>query len=217
MDLSKTSFPVYDDGVKTKEDFIQRAKKGLQSKNEEILTFIDNGNVQGLIHYYVIEADKYIGINFLSIASAYAKALRELLDYWHIRYSGYEWNLYFPEQNADALSYMAQSGQKDAEQSVVEVLLFDEYHIQPESDSVISITKKIIMSSPVFTICLKRICIGPANVYWKKWIAGKFLFYQTRVRFTITEKEGVILRYLVLIFVKRNFPLIFQNHYSSPA
>jgi hypothetical protein len=97
MDLSKTSFPVYVDGIKTKENFIRRAKKGMQSKNEEILIFIDNGSVQGLIHYYVLEEDKYIGVNFISIRESYTKALSELLDYWRIRYSGYEWNIYFPE------------------------------------------------------------------------------------------------------------------------
>jgi N-acetylglutamate synthase-like GNAT family acetyltransferase len=142
MDLSKTSFPVYVDGIKTKENFIQRAKKGLQSKNEEILIFVDNGSVQGLIHYYVLEEDKYIGVNFISIRESYTKALRELLDYWRIRYSGYEWNIYFPEQNVNAISYMAQIGYEDAEQSVVEILLFDEYHIQPESNSIIPITKE---------------------------------------------------------------------------
>jgi hypothetical protein len=142
MDLSKTSFPVYVDGIKTKENFIQRAKKGMQSKNEEILIFVDNGSVQGLIHYYVLEEDKYIGVNFISIRESYVKALRELLDYWRIRYSGYEWNIYFPEQNVNAISYMAQIGCEDAEQSVVEVLLFDEYHMHPESDSIIHITKE---------------------------------------------------------------------------
>jgi hypothetical protein len=105
----------------------------MESKSEEILTFVDNARFKGLIHYYVLEEDKYIGINFISIRESYAKALWELLDYWRIRYSGYEWNIYFPKQNTDAISYMVQSGYVGAEQSVVEVLLFDEYQMQPES------------------------------------------------------------------------------------
>ncbi len=39
LDLSKSSYPTYTDGIKTKEDFIRTAKKALEKENEEILLF----------------------------------------------------------------------------------------------------------------------------------------------------------------------------------
>lgn len=136
LDMSRTSFPVYTDGVKHREDFIRCCQKGMGRDDEEILLFIENGIVEGVIHYYVLEDDCYIGVNFISIWKRYAKALEELFGYWEVKYSGYSWNIYFPEENTDAIGYMRSKGHKASERSVVDLLFFKEYELQPENGDI---------------------------------------------------------------------------------
>lgn len=141
LDLSQASFPIYNDGVKTKEYFIERSKKGMERDNEEILLYEEDGVVKGWIHYNFIEEDAYIGANNILVQDDYVKALDELLTYWEEKYPGYEWNLYFPEENEETITFLEESGCEDLEQSIVDILLFENYQRQPGSENVISITK----------------------------------------------------------------------------
>ena len=139
-DLSCSSFPVYNDGVKTKEFFCKRSIKGLSSPEEEILLFEDNGMVEGWIHYYHFDADKYLGMNSMLIRNGYEKALSELFDYWNLNYSGYMLALYFPEENKEALQFMEKNGFSDICQDVVDVLLFKDYMPLAESENIVRVT-----------------------------------------------------------------------------
>lgn len=60
LDPSKSSFPSYADGIKTKEDFLAVAKRGFE--NEEIYIFEHGGEMRGWIHFYVLKKDRYIGL-----------------------------------------------------------------------------------------------------------------------------------------------------------
>ena len=139
LDISHTSFPVYTDGVKTKQQFMQRSEKGLNRSNEEILIFEKNGNAEGWIHYYVIPDDKYLGICSMSVRSGYAEAFHELLAYWKEYYPQYKFSLYFPEENHEILRYMNEHGYQDLSQDVVDVLLFQDYKLRDESKNVAEI------------------------------------------------------------------------------
>lgn len=142
MDLSKASFPIYADGVKTKDFFINQSKKGLEHENEEILLFEQDGIVEGWIHYFFIKEDNYIGPNNILVRTGYAEALNELLLYWKEHFPGYKWHTYFPQENQKALSFMEEKGYVCKERQVVDVLLFDNYTPRVESKNVISINKE---------------------------------------------------------------------------
>lgn len=139
-DLAHSSFPVYNDGVKTKEFFCEKSLKGLDNDEEEILLFENNGQAEGWIHYYRIDSDKYLGINSMLIKNGYEKALSELFDYWNLKYSGYMWALYFPEENKDALHFMEKKGLSVSSGDVVDVLLFKDYTPQAEGENIVQIT-----------------------------------------------------------------------------
>ena len=62
LDPSRSSFPSYADGIKTKEDFLAIAKRGFESENEEIYIFEHGGEMRGWIHFYVMKEDKYISL-----------------------------------------------------------------------------------------------------------------------------------------------------------
>ena len=136
LDLSRTSFPVYTDGIKTKQQFLKRSEDGLHRSDEEILIFEKNGSIEGWIHYYVIPVDKYLGICSMSIRSGYAEAFDELLAYWKEKYPQHRFSLYFPEENHEIMDYMLAHGFQDRSQEVVDVLLFRNYELQHESKNV---------------------------------------------------------------------------------
>lgn len=138
-DLSHASFPVYTDGVKTEEDFKRISQRGLDRDNEEIFLFEHNETVEGWVHYYYIEDDKYIGVANLLVREGCKEALGELLEYWKKKLPGYTWCMYFPEENHEALSFMKKCNYQDKEQEVVDVLFFDDYSPVPEDGCVIQI------------------------------------------------------------------------------
>ncbi|MDE6607268.1 MAG: hypothetical protein K2K54_05880 [Lachnospiraceae bacterium] len=139
LELPHSGFPVYADGVKTKEDFINRSRMGLCSEEEEILLFEYQGNVQGWIHYYYIRENRYLGVSSILIRDGYERALEELLQYWNTKFPGYTWSLYFPEENTEALDFMKKRGCQDRGQEAVNVLLFENYSVKEESSAVIPI------------------------------------------------------------------------------
>lgn len=141
MDLSCSGFPVYTDGVKTRETFYDRSKKGLERDSEEILLYEEDGEVKGWIHYYFLEEDKYIGVCSILIETGYRHALEELFEYWKIKLHGFTWGLYFPEENVDAITYLRECGYQETEPEIVEVLLFENYTPKTESAGVISINR----------------------------------------------------------------------------
>lgn len=139
LKLPHSGFPVYTDGVKTKEDFISRSRMGLCREEEEILLFEYQGCVQGWIHYYDIREDRYLGVCSILIRDGYERALEELLEYWSTKFPEYTWSMFFPEENKEALAFMKKRGYQDRGQEAVNVLLFENYFVKEESSSVIPV------------------------------------------------------------------------------
>ena len=141
LDLSKSAFPIYTDGVKDKTYFYEVAKRGIERVHHEILLFEKDGVVEGWIHYYYLDEDKYIGVNTILVRNGYVDALEELFAYWKNRFTGYSWNMYLPDENQEALFFMRERGYADQGQEYVNVLLFDNYIVQQDSKKVISVGK----------------------------------------------------------------------------
>lgn len=142
MDLSKSAFPIYADGVKDKAYFYEVAQRGMERGHHEILLFEKENVVEGWIHYYYLEEDKYLAANTILINNGYAQALGELLDYWKHKFTGYSWNMYLPEENREAISFLKEQGYADQGQEYVNVLLFKDYVVQQDSRNIISIDEK---------------------------------------------------------------------------
>ena len=58
MDPTRSAYPTYRDGIKTMETFLRRSRKAFERDAEEMLLFEDDGEVQGLIHYYWLPEDR---------------------------------------------------------------------------------------------------------------------------------------------------------------
>ncbi|WP_322201649.1 hypothetical protein [Acutalibacter intestini] len=142
MDLRGSAFPVYTDGVKTKEDFLAKARRGLDRPGEELLVYEQEGVPLGWAHYYWLEEEQYIGPHSILAGKNYSRLLGELLAYWAKRHPGYRWHLYLPEENREAIAYLTGRGQQEASQENVDVLLFENYAPRPAQKQVVQVGPK---------------------------------------------------------------------------
>jgi len=110
MDLSKSSYPTYCDGIKTREMFVERSLKAFERETEDMLLFVCEGEVQGLIHYYWIPDDLYLATNVFAINRNTEQALSEFLSYIGDRFSGYDVVMGFPAENHSAVKYLSEQG-----------------------------------------------------------------------------------------------------------
>lgn len=118
LDQSKSSYPTYTDGIKTKEDFTQSAKDAFSREDEEILLFEEDGEVHGWIHYYVLKEDDYLKIQVFNVESGVERAIDEFISYVTEKYA--DCTVYFglPKANQNAISHLQKSGFTKNEESL---------------------------------------------------------------------------------------------------
>lgn len=141
QDLTKSGYPTYTDGIKTKKDFIERERKSFSRENEEILLFEQNGQVDGWIHYRFESKDRYLDTCAFNVRTNTRLALEEFLTFIKKRFPGYELYLGFPRNNSDAVSYLMENGFTCLDESFHDVLFFDSYHLLPECSDVVAVTR----------------------------------------------------------------------------
>ena len=140
LDPSRSSFPSYADGIKTKKDFLAVAKRGFE--NEEIYIFEHGGEMRGWIHFYVLTEDRYIGIEAFETDGFEKEQFAEFAALLKEKYAGYEVTAGFPSQNERAVSAAIENGFEIIEESAVNILFFSDYEPQSESERVEPLTKK---------------------------------------------------------------------------
>ena len=142
MDLTRSSFPTYLDGIKTKDEFYTIAYDSLDEEDEEILLYSEDGVVQGWIHYYWMDDQQYLSFRVFNIRQGTAQAIDEYLSFIRDRFAGYEIDFGFPVENAEALSHLAELGWKKLEEDDCFVLHFKDYDMLPESDNIVPVTEE---------------------------------------------------------------------------
>lgn len=139
QDQTKSGYPTYTDGIKTKKDFIEAEHKALTSDRDEILLFEYEGKAEGWIHYFYLEDEHYIETCSCNINKETEIALQEFMEYLQQNFKGYEINLGFPKCNTDAIHFLNQNGFECIEESCSHVLSFDKYEILPECGDIVKI------------------------------------------------------------------------------
>ena len=138
-DLTKSGYPTYCDGIKTKEMFVARNLKAFERDTEEILLFEHDGTVQGLIHLYWIPEDLYLSTNVFNINKAAEQAIEEFLAYAGEKFKGYDLYLGFPAENKTAVEYLSGHGFECIENDYNNTAFLDEINPIPESSGTIRI------------------------------------------------------------------------------
>lgn len=141
QDLTKSCFPTYTDGIKTKEDFIKTANEAFSTNDSEILLFTHCGKTIGWIHYYVLTPDKYISFHAFNIESETEKAIDEFIEYISPKYSGFTIYFGIPADNLKAASHLIELEFTMLEESNVDILLFKDYTTRSEAQNCIGVGK----------------------------------------------------------------------------
>lgn len=142
LDLSKSGYPTYTDGIKTKEDFIRIAKKALEKENEEILLFSLDGEVKGWIHYYFLPEDNYLSPESFLTESSPEAAVEEFICYVSKKYPGADLYMGFPKENEGVISALKTGGFRQLEYSYPHVLHLEKYSHRAVPEQTVRITKE---------------------------------------------------------------------------
>ena len=142
MDQTKSGYPLWSDGVSTKEEFVDRVWKSYHSDDREILLFIQDGAVEGWIQFFYIEQDRYLQTNGFLINRDAEQALTEFLEYARAHFAGYTLYLGFPKRNTDAISFLQKTGWRLIQESYHDIFVFDGSAIQPETVGIVRVTER---------------------------------------------------------------------------
>lgn len=139
LDPTRSGYPTYTDGIKTREDFMERSKKAFSRENEGILLYERDGAVRGWIHYYRLPEDRYIGTCSFCIGEGMYDAVCEFVEHARRHWSGNELFLGFPRENTEAAAALAALGFEIIEQDYNDAIDMASYVPRPTSPDVIAI------------------------------------------------------------------------------
>lgn len=140
-DLTKSGYPTYCDGIKTKVKFVERSLKAFERDTEHMLLFVYEGEVQGMIHYFWIPEDHYLQTICFNISKAMEQALSEFLAYVGERFKRYDVFLRFPAENKSAVSFLAEQGFECIENDYNNTAFLDKLDEIPENSDLVRIEK----------------------------------------------------------------------------
>lgn len=110
MDLTKSGYPTYCDGIKTKAMFVEQSHRAFKRQTEQMLFFEYEGTVEGIIHYEWIPEDRYLSTVSFNINTGVQQALAEFLAFAGEHFKGYDLFLGFSAENKQAVDYLAGHG-----------------------------------------------------------------------------------------------------------
>ena len=142
LDQSKSSYPTYADGIKTKEDFADQCIRGLTRDGQCVLLYLENDAVSGWIQFFYEKENHYLQTVIFNIAGDFQRALAEFIEYCDAQFAGYELYLGFPADNLAAIGYLTENGWSRDDQSYNNVLFFEDYEPRPETAGVIKVTQE---------------------------------------------------------------------------
>lgn len=142
LDLSRSAYPTYADGISEKEEFFQNLRKSVECENYELLLYFSENRMEGFISYYWLEEDKYLQLFSCSINSGTKQALEELVTYLTENFTEYEWYFGFPKNNKEAVEFLQNNGFSCIEDDYDTNIDFANYELREENSNVLRITKE---------------------------------------------------------------------------
>ncbi len=139
LDPTRSGYPSYLDGIKTKDTFVEIEQRAFQRDTDEILLFEQYGEVLGWIHYYILPDDRYLSTNSFNISRDTEQALAEFIEFAEEHYGGYDLYLGFPAENTGAIDYLSENGFECIEADYNNTAFIDKCDLQPCDDGIIRI------------------------------------------------------------------------------
>lgn len=117
LDQTKSAYPTYADGIKTREDFLAAARKAVAEDTSELLLFFRGDVLEGWIQYFWILEDHYLQCDACNIRRGTAQALGELLKLLRADFPGYTFYFGFPACNVEAVCFLRENGFRCVEEA----------------------------------------------------------------------------------------------------
>ena len=136
----QSSFPIYTDGIKTREDFAEVLKRDASGRSGEVLVYEEQGIRKGLIAYYRDDAERYLSFSIFNVEAGYGRAIPEVYRYVSGRFPGFTIDFGFPTGNTEAIEALSVLGLRKIEQSFVNVMMFADYEKQAEAAGIMPVT-----------------------------------------------------------------------------
>ncbi|MCM1043400.1 MAG: hypothetical protein NC350_04250 [Corallococcus sp.] len=159
-DPTKSGYPSYSDGIKTKEMFVARSRESFLRDTEEILLFELDGKIEGWIHYYFLPEDNYLSTVSFNIASHTEQALSEFLQFAKLKFEGHDLFLGFSTKNKPAVEFLSNCGFELIEEDNNNTGLLKQYKPISVNGGIVRITKDN------FGNFRKIHCIAEDGMYW---------------------------------------------------
>ena len=159
LDQTRSGYPLFSDGIATKEQFAAWAWESHTGKDRELLLFLLEGRVEGWIQFFWIAEDRYLQTDGFLIRSNTQQALAEFMKYAGAHFPGYALYLGFPKRNEDAVRALDAAGWTRTEESYHDVFSLADYEPRPEAQGIVRVTRE---NFPAFR-ALHRV---DASAYW---------------------------------------------------
>ena len=141
MDQAKSGYPLWSDGISTKEEFVEHVWKSYRNDDRDILLFVIDGVVEGWIQFFYIEQERYLQTNGLFINRNTEQALEEFLEYACAHFAGYDLYLGFPKRNSNAITFLQKTDCRLIEKSYHDIFVLDGSAVQDETVGIARVTE----------------------------------------------------------------------------
>lgn len=142
LDQTRSAYPTYTDGIKTREDFLRKSRENITREESDVWLYFAEGRMEGWLEYYWVSEDKFLQVDGCSINTGTKQALSELLAFLEEKFPGYELCFGFPKGNTEAVEFLQENGFTCVDDSHNNSFFFERYEPQEESKAVVKITKK---------------------------------------------------------------------------
>lgn len=140
LDQTRSGYPLFSDGIATKERFVASVWESYTQENRELLLFLQDGRVEGWIQFFWTGEDRYLQTDGFFIRRNTRQALEEFTEYARAYFPGYMLYLGFPKRNEDAVHALESADWACIEESYHDVFSLADYVPQPEKQGVVRVT-----------------------------------------------------------------------------
>lgn len=140
LDLTRSTYPTYTDGIKTREDFADTLHRAAGADWGEVLLHVHGDEVNGLIVIDQVD-EEYVSLRVCLTYAHQRECLNEVLAHIVAKHAGRTLWLGFAPENADLLALARENDFGLLDDSTNWTLHLDDWAMQPEDAHVVAVKR----------------------------------------------------------------------------
>lgn len=141
LDLTRSTYPTYIDGIKTREDFADSIHRAAVADWGEVLLHVHGDDVNGLVVIDQVDED-YVSLRVCLTHAHQRECLHEVLTHIVQKHAGRTLWLAFAPDNAELLTLAAENNFTLLDDSTNWTIHLTDWVIQPEDAHVLAVTRE---------------------------------------------------------------------------